>query len=72
MRRGALKWRREGRAQEVAAEGRTRRLRTDPRTAEAVLVALTGWGSESDKRRSREAGPHRAPRWSAPSGGPPG
>ncbi len=33
-----------------------RRLRADPETAEAVLVALTGWGSEDDKRKSREAG----------------
>ena len=33
-----------------------RRLRADPATADAVLVALTGWGSEEDKRRSRSAG----------------
>lgn len=33
-----------------------RRLRTDPATAGLVLVALTGWGSEEDKRRSKAAG----------------
>jgi CheY-like chemotaxis protein len=33
-----------------------RRLRVDPATAGALLVALTGWGSEEDARRSREAG----------------
>jgi signal transduction histidine kinase/CheY-like chemotaxis protein len=36
---------------EVAA-----RLRTDPRHASTVLVALTGWGSEEDKRRTRSTG----------------
>lgn len=33
-----------------------RRLRADPDTAGATLVALTGWGSEDDKRRSKEVG----------------
>ncbi len=33
-----------------------RRLRADPHTANAVLVALTGWGSDDDKRKSTEAG----------------
>ena len=33
-----------------------RRLRGDPALAGAVVVALTGWGSEDDKRQSREAG----------------
>jgi CheY-like chemotaxis protein len=33
-----------------------RRLRADPSTASAVLVALTGWGSDDDKRKSRNAG----------------
>lgn len=33
-----------------------RQLRAEPVTAGAVLVALTGWGSEEDKRRSRAAG----------------
>jgi len=32
------------------------RLRADPATSGAVLVALTGWGNEDDKRKSREAG----------------
>jgi signal transduction histidine kinase len=36
---------------EVAA-----RLRGDPRHASTVLVALTGWGSEEDKRRTRNTG----------------
>jgi len=31
-------------------------LRADPRLSSVVLVALTGWGSEEDKRRTREAG----------------
>lgn len=34
----------------------TRRLRADPATAGAFVVALTGWGSDDDRRRSREAG----------------
>lgn len=33
-----------------------RRLRGDQDTAGAVIVALTGWGSEEDRRRSAEAG----------------
>ena len=36
---------------EVAA-----RMRTDPRHASTVLVALTGWGSDEDKRRTRRTG----------------
>jgi CheY-like chemotaxis protein/two-component sensor histidine kinase len=33
-----------------------RRLRADPATKEVVLVALTGYGQEEDRRRSLEAG----------------
>jgi PAS domain S-box-containing protein len=33
-----------------------KRLRKNPALNGAVLVALTGWGSEEDKRQSREAG----------------
>src|SRR5947208_1844527 len=33
-----------------------RRLRGDPRLRGVVLVALTGWGQDEDRRRSREAG----------------
>jgi CheY-like chemotaxis protein len=33
-----------------------RRLRQEAATADCVLVALTGWGQEDDRRRSREAG----------------
>ena len=33
-----------------------RRLRADPRHGNALLVAVTGWGSEDDRRRSKEAG----------------
>ncbi len=33
-----------------------RRLREEPSHSSAVLVALTGWGSEENKRQSREAG----------------
>jgi CheY-like chemotaxis protein len=33
-----------------------RRLRNDPRTSDSVLVAITGWGQEDDRRRAREAG----------------
>jgi len=36
---------------EVAA-----RLRADRRHASTVLVALTGWGSEDDRRRTRSTG----------------
>ena len=33
-----------------------RRLRASPATAKAVLVALTGYGQETDRRRAAEAG----------------
>jgi CheY-like chemotaxis protein len=33
-----------------------RALRADPAQRHAVLVALTGWGAEDDKRRAKEAG----------------
>jgi CheY-like chemotaxis protein len=33
-----------------------RQLRADPLTADMVLVALTGWGSDDHKRMSKEAG----------------
>jgi PAS domain S-box-containing protein len=33
-----------------------RRLRAEPRHASLHIVALTGWGQESDRRRTREAG----------------
>jgi CheY-like chemotaxis protein len=33
-----------------------RRLRQQSRLAGAVLVAMTGWGQEDDRRHSREAG----------------
>ena len=33
-----------------------KRFRGEPSLSGAVLVALTGWGSEDDKRQSREAG----------------
>jgi CheY-like chemotaxis protein len=33
-----------------------KRMRTDPSLSGAVLVALTGWGSESDKQQSSQAG----------------
>jgi two-component system CheB/CheR fusion protein len=33
-----------------------RRLRQSPENGTPVLVALTGWGQEEDRRRSREAG----------------
>jgi signal transduction histidine kinase/ActR/RegA family two-component response regulator len=33
-----------------------RRLRDEPWGREMVLIALTGWGQEEDRRRSREAG----------------
>ena len=33
-----------------------RRLRSDPELAGALLVALTGWGSEDDKRQALDAG----------------
>jgi CheY-like chemotaxis protein/two-component sensor histidine kinase len=33
-----------------------RQLRADPGLSRSVLIAVTGWGSEEDRRRSREAG----------------
>ncbi len=33
-----------------------RRIREHPKNDEVTLIALTGWGQESDRRRSREAG----------------
>ncbi len=33
-----------------------RRLREDPATASALLVAITGWGQRADKEAAREAG----------------
>ncbi|MND05205.1 response regulator PleD [compost metagenome] len=33
-----------------------RRLREQPWGKDVVLVALTGWGQEEDRRKSREAG----------------
>jgi signal transduction histidine kinase len=33
-----------------------RRMRADPTTAACVLVAVTGWGQDSDRERAREAG----------------
>jgi CheY-like chemotaxis protein len=33
-----------------------RRLRAEPHLASTVLVALTGWGSEEDRRRAQQAG----------------
>jgi CheY-like chemotaxis protein len=33
-----------------------RRLQDDPSIPDPVLIALTGWGSEDDKRRSKQAG----------------
>lgn len=33
-----------------------RRLRAEPVTAGAVMVALTGWGCDEEKRRGRAAG----------------
>ncbi len=35
-----------------------RRLRAEPRLRKVVLIALTGYGQESDRRQSREAGFH--------------
>jgi CheY-like chemotaxis protein len=34
----------------------TRRLQEQPRLEGAILVALTGWGSPEDRRRSQEVG----------------
>jgi len=33
-----------------------RRLRREPGLEGVLLVALTGWGQDEDRRRSREAG----------------
>ena len=33
-----------------------RALRLDPALSSMVLIALTGWGQEEDKRRARDAG----------------
>jgi two-component system, sensor histidine kinase len=33
-----------------------RRIRAEPSTAACILVAVTGWGQENDRRRAREAG----------------
>ncbi len=33
-----------------------RRLRGDPATRKSLLIALTGWGQDADKRKSQEAG----------------
>jgi CheY-like chemotaxis protein len=33
-----------------------RRLRADPTLAQVVIIALTGYGQESDRKRSSEAG----------------
>jgi PAS domain S-box-containing protein len=33
-----------------------RRLRDDPQTRHAILIAVTGWGQAEDRRRSKEAG----------------
>ena len=33
-----------------------RRIRSEPATSSCVLVAVTGWGQENDRRRAREAG----------------
>jgi CheY-like chemotaxis protein len=33
-----------------------RRIRSDPQFESVALVALTGWGQEDDRRRTREAG----------------
>jgi PAS domain S-box-containing protein len=36
--------------------GVARALRADPRHASAIVIALTGWGAERDRARTREAG----------------
>ena len=33
-----------------------RRIRGEPGSADATLIALTGWGQEQDRRRSESAG----------------
>ena len=32
------------------------RLRAQPATRDAMIVAITGWGQEKDRQRAREAG----------------
>ena len=34
----------------------TRQLRADEKWQNLILIALTGWGSESDRNQSKEAG----------------
>lgn len=41
---------------ELDGYGVARALRADPQTARARLIAVTGYGREEDRRRSREAG----------------
>ena len=41
---------------EVDGHAVARALRADPELAPAMLVALTGWGSEADRRRSHDTG----------------
>ncbi|MDQ2764789.1 MAG: response regulator, partial [Pseudomonadota bacterium] len=33
-----------------------RRIRAQPRMKDAVLIAITGWGTEEDRRQSKESG----------------
>jgi CheY-like chemotaxis protein len=33
-----------------------RRIRTEPWGRSAIVIAVTGWGTDEDRRRSREAG----------------
>jgi CheY-like chemotaxis protein len=33
-----------------------RRIRADPELAQVRLIALTGWGTESDRRRTQDSG----------------
>lgn len=33
-----------------------RRLRREPATAQTLLVAVTGWGQQADRERTKEAG----------------
>jgi CheY-like chemotaxis protein len=39
--------------------GTVRRIVTRPWAAKTLLIALTGWGQEADRRKAREAGFHR-------------
>jgi CheY-like chemotaxis protein len=41
---------------EMDGEEVARRMRADPALREAVLVAMTGWGQEDDRRRAKAAG----------------